>query len=321
MTISRENRVTRLSAGPEGSGTTAGVAVTFSSHGETLAGRLYRPGFGAGPAPAVAILGPMTFQKEQAPAEYARRLADLGCAALTFDVRYRGESSGEPRCFESPAAKIKDLHAAVDWLGARPEVDAGRIAVLGICMGASHVLPVAADNPRVGAVATVSGQYRDHAADVAWLGSENAVAARLARGQEAERKYRETGNTEYVPAVDYDRIDAGMPGRLVWSWYQLQADRGVWENRYAVMSDAAMFSFESISAAARLAKPWLMIHSDQCAVPDAAHRHYAVSAAPAKRLLWQGQTRHLQYYDDPAVIDQAVWEIADWFASHLPPAR
>lgn len=53
-----------------------------------------------------------------------------------------------------------------------------------------------------------------------------------------------------------------MPGRLVWSWYKLQADRGMWENQYAVMSDAAMFIFESLSAAARLGKPWLIIHSD-----------------------------------------------------------
>jgi hypothetical protein len=42
------------------------------------------------------------------------------------------------------------------------------------------------------------------------------------------------------------------PGRLPWSWYQLWADRGLWENRYALLSDEAVLSYDSISAAARL---------------------------------------------------------------------
>jgi hypothetical protein len=87
------------------------------------------------------------------------------------------------------------------------------------------------------------------------------------------------------------------------------------------MSDAALFSFDSLSAAARLTKPLLMIHADLCAVPDAARRHYAVVPTADKQLRWQGQTRHLQYYDDPVVIDRAVIEVVDWFARHLGPHR
>jgi uncharacterized protein len=42
-----------------------------------------------------------------------------------------------------------------------------------------------------------------------------------------------------------------------------------------------------------------MLHSDQCAQPDAARRHFAVVPTADKRLEWEGQTRHLQFYDDP----------------------
>jgi hypothetical protein len=84
------------------------------------------------------------------------------------------------------------------------------------------------------------------------------------------------------------------------------------ENRYAVMSDAELLEFNSLSAAARLTKPALMIHSDLCALPDAAQRHFAVMPTPKKHLVWDGQTRHLQYYDDPQVIDRTVWGIVDW---------
>src|SRR3954467_5851852 len=108
-----------------------GERVTFTS-GETIVGRLYPAAFGSDPAPAVAIIGPMTFVKEHAPVQYARRLADNGYAALIFDPRYRGESGGEPRCLEDPVAKVEDLRAAVSFLATRPEIDADRLAVVGI---------------------------------------------------------------------------------------------------------------------------------------------------------------------------------------------
>jgi uncharacterized protein len=301
----------------DGAVTAGSDRVSFESQGETIVGRLFPAAFGEGPSPAVAILGPMTFQKEQAPTLYAERLSQLGYTTLVFDPRYRGESSGEPRCYESPAAKVEDLGAALRYLASEPSVDSERLAVLGICMGASHVLPVAASDPLVRAAATVTGHYRDPSADAQWLGSNAAVAERLGRGLAALEKYETTGEVDYVPAVDFSRADAGMPGELVWSWYTLWADRGSWENLYAVMSDAALFSFDSLSAAARLTKPLLMVHSEQCAIPAAARRHFAVVPAPEKRLLWDGDTRHLQYYDDPAVIDRTVWEIVDWYARHL----
>jgi uncharacterized protein len=299
----------------------SGTPVKFQSGGEAIVGRLFPAVFGDGPAPGVAILGPETFQKEQAPMQYARRLSQLGYTVLIFDPRYRGESGGEPRCYEDPLAKVQDARAALGYLAGLEDVDAGRLGMLGICFGASHALRVAADEPLVRALATVTGHYRDPAADVQWLGSEAAIAQRLARGRAALAKYEATGEVDYVPAVDHARSDVGMPGEMVWSWYQLWADRGLWDNRYAVMSDAAVLSYESISAAARLTKPFLMIHADLCAVPDSARRHFAVVPATDKQLRWEGQTRHMQYYDDPAVIDRAVCSIVEWFSRHLRPCE
>jgi uncharacterized protein len=294
--------------------------VTYPSQGETIVGWLFPAAFGDGPAPGVVIIGPETYQKEQAPVQYAPRFAALGYTALIFDPRFRGESGGEPRCYEDPLAKIEDLGAAFDYLSERPDVDAERLALVGICFGASYALRAAADDPRVQAVATAAAHLRDPAADLAWLGSEAAIAERLARGREAREKYEATGEVEYVPAVDFSRSDVGMPGELPWSWYQLWADRGLWENRYAVMSDAAVLSYDSISAAARLTKPLLMVHSDQCAVPDAVRRQFAVVPTHAKRLVWEGQNRHFNFYEDPTTIERAVWNMVDWFAQHLGPS-
>ena len=43
-------------------------------------------------------------------------LAERGLAALAFDHRFFGESGGEPRQFENPAAKIEDIRNAVTAL-------------------------------------------------------------------------------------------------------------------------------------------------------------------------------------------------------------
>ncbi|RFU42259.1 alpha/beta hydrolase [Actinomadura logoneensis] len=257
-----------------------GERVSFTSGGETIVGRLFAAAFGEGPAPAVAIIGPMTYVKEQSPVQYARRLAGNGYTALIFDPRYRGESGGEPRCLEDPVAKVEDLRAAVGYLAGRPEVDRGRLGVVGICMGGNTAVHAAADDPLIKVVAAVTPHFRNAAADAQWLGGAQAVAARLERGRQAKATYEATGRVEYVPGVHSQRTDVGMPGLAPWTWYQEQADRGVWENQHAVMSEVALLSYESLSAAARLTKPFLLVHGANCALPEQAERHFAVVPTP-----------------------------------------
>ncbi|MDX2233052.1 MAG: alpha/beta hydrolase [Hyphomonadaceae bacterium] len=284
--------------------------VKFPSGDSYCVGDLYLPAHS--PAPAVTIIGPMTYQKEQAPTQYARRLADLGYAALAFDARYRGESGGMPRCWENPAAKVEDLHSSIEYLASRPEIDPGRIFVLGVCQGSSEALKAAAESPRVKGLATIAGHYRDHQGDIDWL-TQEGFDARKAAGLTARRKYDLTGEVDYVPGVDDVDMNVGMPGKFVWDWYHHWADRGDWENRYAVMSDADLLDYESISAARNITKPWMMIHGDLCFLPSAARRHFdAIQKGTRSALVW-ADTPHLDYYDKPEIIDPTARRVADWF--------
>ena len=70
-------------------------------------------------------------------------------------------------------------------------------------------------------------------------------------GEAARAAYAATGAVEYVPGVDGERADVGMPGEHVWSWYQRWADAGVQPNRYVVMSDAELLAHESLSESPR----------------------------------------------------------------------
>jgi len=110
-------------------------------------------------------------------------------------------------------------------------------------------------------------------------------------------------------------MNVGMPGKFVWDWYHVWADKGLWDNRYAVMSDADLLPYESISAARTLTKPYLLIHSDNSFLPDAARRHFEAMPSTHKKLQWDGDTPHLSYYDEPDVLDRTVASIDQWVAA------
>jgi uncharacterized protein len=279
--------------------------------GIALVGDLYTPDAPSADSAAFIIIGPMTFQKEQAPTEYARRLAAAGHTALAFDTRYRGESGGEPRAYENPFHKVADIISAAAFLRNQPGVNAARIIGLGICQGSSEMLRAVAEDSAIMAGVAIAGHYRDHEGDIAWL-TEEGYAERLANGRAAKAKYEATGEIDYIAGVDETDMNVGMPGKFVWDWYHVWADKGIWDNRYAVMSDADLLSYESISAARIQAKPYLMIHSDNSFLPDAARRHFEAMPSTAKELLWEGDTPHLSYYDQPEILDRTVGSIVNW---------
>ncbi|MGY2373155.1 alpha/beta hydrolase [Pseudomonas sp. SDO524_S393] len=312
--------------------------ITFDSHGDAVVGVLYRPK-GAGPFPVVVVLGPYSFSKEQAPTQYATRLADEGYAALAFDPRTVGESGGMPRRLENPSMKNQDVVAALDALLARPDIDRTRVFLLGICQGGPEMLDIASYEERVTAVASVTGYYRDRETDLFMLAagvSENPfdaataptteqlealLAARLERARAAKARYDATGEVIYQPLVNPELGDpvlgsnAGLPGPLVWSWYGPWTLKG-WENRYAIMSDLDHFAYTTVPGVARLKKPALVVHSDTCMNPAAARRHFDSIPAAAKKLIWENGTHHFQYYEQPDVVDRTVGHVADWFEAH-----
>lgn len=278
-----------------------------------LVGDLHAPLALRADSATFVIIGPMTFQKEQAPTQYARRLAAMGHTALVFDTRYRGESGGEPRAWENPFHKVADIISAAAFLRSQRSVNPDRLIGLGICQGSSEMLRAVAEDDILKAGVTVAGHYRDHEGDIAWLTAEG-YAARLAQGQAAKAKYEATGEIDYVAAVDEVDMNVGMPGKFVWDWYHVWSDKGLWDNRYAVMSDADLLPYESISTARTLTKPYLLIHSDNSFLPDAARRHFEAMPSTRKSLVWDGDTPHLSYYDQPEVLDRTAASIDKWVA-------
>lgn len=315
-------KVGHAKAGSQKSFAYSAEPVRFASAGETLAGMLFLPDR-PGPSPAVVVLGPFGFVKEQAPMAYATRLARDGYAVLIFDPRFGGESGGTPRRFESPDAKIADAIAAVRWLATRPEVDRERIAGLGICQGASEIIAVAAD-PAVKSIALVSGQYlyRENLENF-FGGGGPTLDERIARGLAARTRYAANGTVDYTPVVSPDDQTAGLPWPPIHDWYHpwttlKWGNASRWENRYATMSDADVWTFDVDQYAARLTVPTLLVHGEQSDGGIAAVRHvHDLIAAKDKRLVIVDAAFHTRFYDDPIVVDPAAAEVSAWFETHL----
>ena len=314
---------------------------SFPSHGETCAGVAFIPR-GEGPHPAAVLLGPYSFSKEQAPTQYATRLADEGYYAVVFDPRTVGESGGSPRRLENPKMKNEDAVAAIDYLVEKKEVSG--IYLVGICQGGPEMLDIASYDDRVTAVASVTEYYRDHETDLFMIAAgvcenpfdketapsteqlEKLLEARLQRAREAKEKYETTGEVVYQPLVDpklgtfEEGSSAGLPGPLVWSWYGPWTLKG-WENKYAILSDLDHFSYSTVEGVSKLNKPALVVHSDTCMNPFAAKRHYESIPTKDKKLIWENDTNHFQYYEQPDVVDRTVGHIAEWFGKYKPKGQ
>lgn len=82
--------------------------------------------------------------------DHAEALAALGYSVLMVDARGHGASGGTAMSIGWHGAE--DLAAAVDWLDARPDAEAGRIGAVGLSMGGEEAVTLAAREVRVRAV-------------------------------------------------------------------------------------------------------------------------------------------------------------------------
>lgn len=308
----------RVDVGPYGV-----TRVVFSSGGIEVVGNLFVPA-GAGPRPALALIGPVAYVKEQAPIQYASRLAREGFVTLVFDPRYHGESAGEPRRWESRRAKVEDLRAAVAFLAGRAEVDADRIGLVGICQGVNWAVEAAADDARVRSVSLVAGHYLMPETAVLYLGTAENVAARIERARQSRAAFEQSRQVDYIPIVSLTDRDALLTARPVHDFYYRWADRGpaaahtgLWENRITRMSEAEIWGHRIDEQLQRLGKPTLMVHSNRAATgAQIPRRLFDGIASNDKQQVWLDDRNQIQFYQDPMTIDMVVPHLAAFHRRH-----
>ena len=283
---------------------------TFESGGEKLVGNLFVPE--ARPVGLAVMSGPLTSVKEQAAGAYARAMAERGFAALAFDHRFFGESGGQPRQFEKPAAKIDDIrNAATALLGDKRFQDLPVFGV-GICFGAGPVVRAVAEDSRFRGMAGIAGVYTDAAKTREAMGPNFQALVDSARA--AERSFQETGTAEMIPAVAADGGNVAMPLREAYEFYgTARGAVGNYVNAFAVQSRAYLLPFDAMGAAPEMKAPVLIVHSERALLPGLAKQFHAKLPAQKKELWLQSQGQ-IDFYDDPRLIAASVDAAAAWFS-------
>lgn len=173
----------------------------FKVAGAAVSGTLHLPRAVAGKAgkkkgggvPAVLFCHGFTGTKIEAHflfVKAARALAQAGFAAYRIDFRGSGESEGR---FEdlTPLTEVADARRALKVLAARPEVDAGRLGMIGLSLGGCVTALTTGREPVVRAAALWSAVADP---ELLWRGRADMEARRsLARRGFIERGAHRVG--------------------------------------------------------------------------------------------------------------------------------
>ncbi|MBE1875360.1 alpha/beta hydrolase [Myceligenerans pegani] len=302
------------------------IDVTFDSAGIDIAGHLHLPDpVTSRPLPALVVGHPGSGVKEQAAGLYAASLAERGFVALAFDAAYQGESGGTPRGLEDPGQRIEDHKAAVSFLTTRPEVDADRIGMLGICASGGYVLPATGSDHRVRAVATVSAvdigrQFRlgaDGAQDPAVFHSLLDAAA---QARTASARGEDPGALMLFPGtIERARQIGGEHGAEGFEYYCTPRAR---HPRSAAFFDWTsidkMATFDGFAAVPLIGqRPLLMVVGTRAVTSWMSVDAFQMAIGP-KEFHWIDGASHVDLYDKVQYVTPAVEKIAAFFADALP---
>jgi uncharacterized protein len=261
--------------------------LSFSSGGDTCAAWLYPAASGAGARPIIVMAHGLTGTRRDRLGAFADRFAAAGIAALIFDHRGFGDSTGEPDLFH-PARQLDDWRAAIAFARSLPNIDADRVATFGSSLGGGNALAAAAEDSQV--CAAIS--------QVPFLDMRQAYSP---SPQVTEEMQAAAAEGRYLPAVGqpHEAAFINAPGAEA-GWRRVVAigEESRWRNRVS-----AAWLMESpyctSQHAATLHCPWLVCVAadDQVASPglaiDAARR------APKGELCIYPDVDHFDIYDGP----------------------
>lgn len=249
---------------------------------------------------------------------FAETFAGRGVAALVFDYRHFGASSGAPRQLVDPALQIEDWRAALAFVRDLEDVDGTRAALWGTSMGGGHALVAAAGDPGLRAVVVqvpLVDPAREGEADfpgIFW-------AARLVLTGWADLLSERLGLGSIEIAAIAPNGGFGMivDDRAFAAFERLVPAGSTYRNAIVAHSPFTFDDYDPSRDAAALRVPLLLIASpaDRFA-PFAAVEHLASALPNAELEKLEGD--HFDVYSPP-VRDRAADLAADFLVEHLGP--
>lgn len=260
----------------------------FSSSGETCAAWLYPVDVTTDSAPIIVMAHGLTGTRRDRLGAFAERFASAGIAALVFDYRGFGDSSGEPDLFV-PERQLEDWRSAIEFARSIPGIDTDRVATFGSSLGGGNALAAAAEDSHIAAaISQVPFLDRD---SQTYRGHPEVAAQMLAVAREGG----------YLPAVGQPHEAAFIrapDAEKGWRHVVAIGEDSRWRNR---CSAAWLLGppYNPIKHADTLHCPWLVCVAadDQVAKPAPAIE--AARRAPHGELRLYPGVDHFDIYDGP----------------------
>jgi len=279
--------------------------VHFPSGIDTLGAWLYRPEGAQGPVPCIVMAGGFTLTRHDGLPHFAEAFARAGHAALVFDYRHFGDSTGEPRQLLDIREQREDYRAALAYARTLDFVDPERLVLWGFSFSGGHVLAVGEQDAGVAAVMSIA-PFVNGLANLRITPLRVLLKAVVLALVDAARALFGRAPL-YVPAV-------GAPGTFALlsnpealpGFQRLTSQPGsTWQNRLAARLLLAIPFENPGGAAARLGVPLFMAVADRdlTVPPEAAVR--AARRAPRVELR-RYRAGHFEMYTREDVLDDQL---------------
>jgi pimeloyl-ACP methyl ester carboxylesterase len=252
--------------------------VTFESAGERLAAWLFTPD-AAGPHPIVVLAHGFGGVRTARLGAFAERFAAAGYAALVFDYRHFGDSSGEPRQLLDIQGQLDDWRAAVAFARSLGGVARDRVVLWGTSFSGGHVAVIAAEDHRI-AAAISQGPFLDGIWALRAAGPMNIVRLTVSGLRDEARRLR--GREPYrIPIVGPPGTVAVMNSPDADPGYRALFSPGdEFRNEVAARVGLRVGTYRPIRYAGRIACPWLLAVCDRDVVTPPEPALKAAARAP-----------------------------------------
>ena len=293
------------------------IDVTFDSQEGHCAAWLYYPDV-SGPYPCVILAPGLGAIREMRLHAYAEHFVQAGLAALVFDYRHFGASSGEPRQLIDIKQQLADWVAAVSYARTLASIDPERIALWGTSFAGGHVIEIAARDRRIAAV-VAQVPFIDGLANIRALAFRQLLRLTSAGMRDELRRLRRQ-LPYYVKLV-------GAPGTLAAitdpgaeaGYLSVVPPDAHWENSVAARVLLHIGFYRPINAAARVQCPLLICICDRDLLTPPQPAILASRLAPQGELhCYKG--RHFDIYTGD-LFEQAVSDQCHFLTWHLENAH
>ena len=146
---------------------------------------------------------------------HARMLVEHGYGVLVYDRRGEGASQGDPNLLGWGGSR--DVHAAVEFLEGRSDVDPARIGGLGLSVSGEMLLQAAAESPKLAAVVSEGAGNRTLSEQLEYY--SDAMVVRGFHSLIAQQASMMLFSNEHAPTSLVDLVTqiAPRPVLLVWA--------------------------------------------------------------------------------------------------------